>query len=121
LPLTACPEMHELSLCEGVLQILEEQSWIQGFLRVSRVCLEIGALAGVEPEALRFHFDAVTRGSLAEGAILEIVAVPAQAWCLPCGEKVSIRQYFDACPQCGSHQLQVIGGEELRVQQLEVE
>ena len=113
--------MHELSLCEGVLQILEEQSRIQGFIRVHRVCLVIGTLAGVEPEALRFHFDVVTQGTLAEGSHLEIVTVPAQAWCLPCGEKVSIGQYFDACPQCGSRQLQVIAGEELRIQQLEVE
>ena len=113
--------MHELSLCEGILQILEEQSRTQCFIRVHRVCLEIGALASVEPEALHFNFDVVTQGTLAEGSRLEIVTVPAQAWCLPCGEKVSIRQYFDACPQCGSHQLQVIEGEELRIQQLEVE
>ena len=113
--------MHELSLCEGILQILEEQSRTQCFSRVHRVCLEIGALASVEPEALRFNFDVVTQGTLAEGSRLEIVVVPAQAWCLPCGGKVSIRQYFDVCPQCGSHQLQVIEGEELRIQQLEVE
>lgn len=113
--------MHEMALCEGVLQALEEQAEIQRFARVHAVWLEIGALASVEPEALRFNFDVVTQGTLAEGSRLEIVTVPAQAWCLPCGGKVSIRQYFDACPQCGSHQLQVIEGEELRIQQLEVE
>ena len=113
--------MHELALCEGVLQALEEQSKIQHFARVHAVWLEIGALSSVEPEALRFNFDVITRGTLAEGSRLEIVTVPAQAWCLPCGEKISIRQYFDACPRCGSHQLQVVEGEELRIQQLEVE
>ncbi len=113
--------MHEMALCEGVLQALEEQAEIQHFARVHAVWLEIGALASVEPEALRFNFDVVTQGTLAEGSHLEIVTVPAQAWCLPCGEKVSVGQYFDACPQCGSRQLQVIAGEELRIQQLEVE
>ena len=113
--------MHELALCEGVLQALEEQAKIQPFARVHAVWLEIGALSSVEPEALRFNFDVITRGTLAEGSRLEIVTVPAQAWCLPCGEKISIRQYFDACPQCGSHQLQGVEGEELRIQQLEVE
>lgn len=113
--------MHEMALCEGVLQALEEQAKIQHFARVHVVWLEIGVLASVEPEALRFNFDVVTQGTLAEGSRLEIVTVSAQAWCLPCGEKVSIRQYFDACPQCGSHQLQVVEGEELRIQQLEVE
>ncbi|MBU2765294.1 hydrogenase maturation nickel metallochaperone HypA [Acidithiobacillus ferrivorans] len=113
--------MHEMALCEGVLQALEEQAKILHFARVHAVWLAIGALASVEPEALRFNFDVVTQGTLAEGSRLEIVTVLAQAWCLPCGEKVSIRQYFDACPQCGSHPLQVIAGEELRIQQLEVE
>ncbi len=113
--------MHELALCEGILQALEEQAKIQPFARVHAVWLEIGVLSSVEPEALRFNFDVITRGTLAEGSRLEIVTVPAQAWCLPCGEKISIRQYFDACPQCGSHQLQVVEGEELRIQQLEVE
>ncbi len=113
--------MHELALCEGVLQALEEQAKILHFARVHAVWLEIGALSSVEPEALRFNFDVIMHGTLAEGSRLEIVTVPAQAWCLPCGRKISIRQYFDACPQCGSHQLQVVEGEELRIQQLEVE
>jgi len=113
--------MHELALCEGILQALEEQAKIRHFARVHAVWLEIGVLSSVEPEALRFNFDVITHGTLAEGSRLEIVTVPAQAWCLPCGGKISIQQYFDACPQCGSHQLQIVEGEELRIQQLEVE
>ncbi len=113
--------MHELSLCEGVLQILEESARRQGFARVKCVRLEIGGLSGVEPEAMRFGFDAVTRGSLAEGAALEIIQVPGQAWCLPCARTVAVQQRFDACPDCGSYQLQVTGGEEMKVKELEVE
>ena len=57
--------MHELALCEGVLQALEEQAEAQCFTRVHAVWLEIGALAAVEPEALRFNFEVVVRGTLA--------------------------------------------------------
>jgi hydrogenase nickel incorporation protein HypA/HybF len=113
--------MHEMSLCEGVLQVLEDSARQQGFSRVRTVWLEIGGLSGVEPWAMRFGFDAVTRGSLAEGAALEIIEVPGQAWCLPCAKTVAVRQRFDACPDCGSHQLQVTGGEEMKIKQLEVE
>ena len=113
--------MHELSLCEGVLQVLEEYARKQGYTRVKTVWLEIGGLSGVEIEAMRFGFDVVTNGTLAEGAGLEIIELPGEAWCLQCAKTVPVKQRFDACPDCGSYQLQVTGGEEMRVKELEVE
>lgn len=113
--------MHEMSLCEGVLQILEEQAQVQQFHRVKTVWLEIGALSGIEIEALRFSFDVVVQGSLAENARLEILHVPGQAWCLPCGRHVGVQQLYDQCPDCGSHQLQVTNGDQMRIKELEVE
>jgi len=113
--------MHEMSLCEGVLQVLEDHAGRQGFSRVKRVWLEIGALSGVDPEAMRFGFDAVMRGTLADGAVLEIVDLPGLAWCLPCSKAVPVKARFDACPECGSYQLQVTGGDEMRIKELEVE
>lgn len=113
--------MHEMSLCEGVLQVMQEQAKAQGFSRVKTVWLEIGELAGVDTEAMRFGFDVVVRDSLADGATLEIIHLPGRAWCLPCGNEVRVRQRFDACPTCGGYQLQVTGGDELRVKELEVE
>lgn len=113
--------MHEMSLCEGVLQILEDNARSQGFARVKTVWLEIGALAGVELEAMRFGFDAVTRGSLADHARLEIIAVPGKAWCMQCSKTVPVTKRFDACPECDGFQLQVTGGEEMKITELEVE
>lgn len=113
--------MHEMSLAEGILQIIEDQAKSRKFRRVSAVVLEIGQLAGVEVEALRFAFDAVTRDSVAEGAELQIVEVAGRAWCLSCSESVPITQLYDECPRCGSVQLQVTGGSEMRVKELAVE
>lgn len=113
--------MHEMSLAEGVLQILETESTKQGFSQVKTIWLEIGALAGVEVSALEFAFDVVRRGSLAENAQLVIINLPALAWCMPCGQVVEIHQRFDACPICGSYQLQVSSGDEMRIKELEVE
>ena len=112
--------MHEMSICESILNILKEQSRSQGFSKVERVCLEIGPLAGVEIDALEFGFDVVMRNSLAEGAKLEIQQCPAEAWCMQCAKTVPIRQRYDACGECGSHQLQVTSGEQLRIKELEV-
>lgn len=113
--------MHEMSLAEGVLQIIEDHRRTHGFARVTAIYLEIGQLAGVETEALRFAFDVVARGSIAEGARLEIDALPGQGWCLQCSLAVALPALYDACPQCGSFQVQPIGGTEMRVKELAVE
>ena len=113
--------MHEMSLCEGVLQLLQESAASQGFSKVKTVWLEIGALSGVEPEAMRFGFDVVMKQTLADGAALEIISIPGEAWCMSCAKKVQVAARYDACPDCGSYQLQVTGGEEMRVKELEVE
>lgn len=113
--------MHEMSLCEGVLQVLEDNARIKGYRRVKTVWLEIGGLSGVELEAMRFSFDVVTSGTLADNARLEIIEVPGRAWCMQCAQTVPVHQRFDACPDCGSYQLQVTGGEEMKIKELEVE
>ncbi len=112
--------MHEMSLCEGVMQVLKDQAHEQGYSRVEAVWLEIGELANVEIESMRFCFDVVTQGTLAEQAKLEIIEVPGQAWCMQCGKTVALKQRFDACPECSSYQLQVTGGEQMMIKELEV-
>lgn len=112
--------MHEMSLAEGILQIVADAARASAASRVQAVRLEIGALSHVERDALRFCFDAVTRDSLADGARLEILETPGRAWCMPCGESVELHRLGDACPRCGSYQLQVTQGEEMRVKDIEI-
>ncbi|HOX90129.1 MAG TPA: hydrogenase maturation nickel metallochaperone HypA [Burkholderiaceae bacterium] len=112
--------MHEMSLAQSIVEIVERTAAANGGGRVSAVRLEIGALSHVEVEALRFCFDAVTRGGAAEGARLELDSPPGQAWCMPCGATVPLARLGDACPHCGSHQLQVTQGEEMRVKDIEL-
>jgi hydrogenase nickel incorporation protein HypA/HybF len=113
--------MHEMSLCEGVLQVLQTEAKKQGFNKVKAVWLEIGDLSSVEPEAMLFSFDVVTRNSLADGAKLNIINVPGDAWCMQCSKNVAVKQRFDECPECGGYQLQVIAGDEMKIKELEVE
>lgn len=112
--------MHEMAICESIREIMQDQARAGGFSRVERVRLAIGALSGVEVEALRFGFDVAMRGSVAEGARLEIEEVAGTAWCMPCGAGVSIAARYDPCPQCGSYQLQVTGGQDMTIRELEV-
>ena len=112
--------MHEVALAEGILRIVCDAARRNGARRVQTVTLEIGALAHVEPRALLFCFDAVARGTVAEGATLAFDTVPGVAWCMPCSERVPLAKFGDACPRCGSYQLQVTGGEEMRVKEIAI-
>ena len=112
--------MHEMSLCENIRDILEDQAQTDGFTRVNRVWLEVGPLSCVEPEALRFGFDVVMRGSVADGASLDIATPRASARCPACHGIVEVKQRYEACPGCGAPGLQLTGGDELRIIKLEV-
>lgn len=112
--------MHEMSLAEGVLQLIEDAAREQKFEKVTAVWLDIGQLSGAEVEAMKFCFDAVIHDTLANGARLEINVTPGTGWCDACLATVFMREVFDACPQCGHHPLQVTGGTEMRVKELEV-
>jgi hydrogenase nickel incorporation protein HypA/HybF len=113
--------MHEMSLAESVREIVEDTARAHGALRVAAVRLEIGKLAQVEIEAMRFAFEVVKRGSLAATARLEIVETDGSAWCMRCAQAVAIAQRGDPCPGCDSHQLQVNGGDRMRVIDIEIE
>jgi hydrogenase nickel incorporation protein HypA/HybF len=111
--------MHEMALAEEVLQIVEDAARREGFRRVRALWLEIGQLSSVEPEAMRFCFEAVARDSVADGAHLEIVAAAGRAWCETCAAPVALASLGDACPLCGGFRLRVTEGTQMRVQQLE--
>jgi len=113
--------MHEMSLTLSMIQIVEQEAAKQAFSRVKVMRLEIGELSHVEPECMAFCFEAVAKGTAAEGSELEIIRTPGEAWCLTCDMTIALAARYDPCPQCGGHKLQISGGEELRIKDMEVE
>lgn len=112
--------MHEMALCESIVQQLEEQASVHAYSKVKAVNLAVGPLSCADADALRFSFDVCAKGSIADGASLNIEETQGTAWCFQCGDTVSITSHADACPRCGSRQLQVTGGDELKIKNLEV-
>lgn len=113
--------MHEMSLCEGIIQLIEQQAGDQQFNKVSTVWLEIGALAGVEIEAMYFSFDAIAKGTIADAAKLEIIYVQGRAECPACKHQTLVSARYDLCPECGHYPLNILSGEEMRIKELEVQ
>ena len=108
--------MHELALIQSIVAAVEER--VQP-ARVDIVRLEIGQLAGVSEQALRFCFDVCTRGTILEGAALEIAGIVGRARCRRCGSEMAMESFLETCA-CGSTELEVVAGEELRIRNVEV-
>ncbi len=107
--------MHELSLATAVVDACAERA---AGARVLRVRVEIGQLAAVLPDSLRFCFEVCARGTAVEGAELEILETPGRAVCDSCGGGVALSSPFGRC-DCGGL-LRVVSGEELRVKDMEI-
>ena len=108
--------MHELSITESVVAAVTERV---GVAKVLRVQLEIGKLSGVVPDAVRFCFDVCAEGTGLAGATLDIIETPGRAHCRDCRADVALDDFIALCT-CGSANLELLSGQELRIKEVEV-
>jgi hydrogenase nickel incorporation protein HypA/HybF len=113
--------MHELALSESLLSLIEQSSAVRGFRRVRRVRVEIGRLSSVHAPSMQMCFSAVSRGTIAEDAVLEIVDLVGKGVCAGCGARVEVMRFFMNCPSCGSSRIRVSEGTGMRLKELVVE
>ncbi|MCU0533524.1 MAG: hydrogenase maturation nickel metallochaperone HypA [Hydrococcus sp. Prado102] len=73
------------------------------------------------PDAIRFCFDVCCKGTVLEGANLEIIEIPGLASCCNCGAKINLDRPFGICDRCGSVELKIIQGQELKIKSMEIE
>ena len=107
--------MHELSIAEGVIEIVQRTAQPNHVNRVKSVRIAVGELAGVDIVSLRFAWHSVTQNGCAQGAELVIDRPPGKAWCMDCSLEVPLKRYGEACPHCGGYHLTATGGTELKV------
>jgi hydrogenase nickel incorporation protein HypA/HybF len=111
--------MHELSITESILSIALGAA---GGRRVTAINLVIGDLSSFVDDSVQFYFDILSRGTAAESAVLNFQRIPGTMVCGACGLRFEAKApLLPACPACGSGQLLVTGGRELRVESIEVE
>ncbi len=114
--------MHELSLVESILRIVEEYAVKDGFRRVNTLRLTCGKLSSVDPMSLRFAFEVQSKGTSAEGAALELDVQPAMIRCLICEKDINIDRFEAQCPVCKGFEVLLVGGtEELKLLELDVD
>lgn len=107
--------MHELSLADEIVRMIEAAALRDKFKRVGKLRLEAGALAGVEVPALRFALESMAPGTCLEGATIDIDQPPGRGWCAHCVAEVPLETRADACPLCGGYPVKATSGSALRV------
>lgn len=110
--------MHELSIATAVLNTALKHS---DGRRVKVVNLRAGRLRQVAPDSLEFYFEIVARDTACEGAALEVVEIDVELACRDCGRHWSPQIPAFRCPECGSSSVDVVSGEELEIDYIEVE
>ncbi len=82
--------MHEVSLVQGVLDIVKEQAESNGLKKVKKIGIKIGGSSHIEPSSLSFCFDIVKKGTMADDAVLDIEKEPVRGLCEECGDDLKV-------------------------------
>jgi hydrogenase nickel incorporation protein HypA/HybF len=113
--------MHELGIASAILDEVHAEMKSRGEARPQRVGLRIGELTAVDPEALRFAFEVLTKDTDFSGLALDFEICPLRHRCTTCVHDFDVKDYVFACPKCGALKTECIGGDELEIAYLEVE
>ena len=112
--------MHELSVCQSLLEQVERVAADHGAERVERIRVRIGPLSGVEADLLRSAYPLAAAGTIAEGAELDIEPAPVLVHCVSCGAETEATPNRLLCGACGDWHTRLVSGDELLLASLEL-
>lgn len=113
--------MHELGLTQSIVDLALDYAAREKANKILSITVEIGALSGVIAEAVEFAFDVCSKGTLAEGANLEIQHIAGRGQCLDCKRQAEIFSLTHVCPLCGSLALETVEGQEMKFIEMEID
>lgn len=110
--------MHEMGAVENIITTVQDEMLRNGCTGIEEVNLRLGTLTGLDPEALIFSFRAATADSPLSGTELVVDQVAARGKCRVCDTEFPIDDLVFLCPRCGSHDIDILQGEEFHVEYL---
>jgi len=114
--------MHELAVTKSLLKLTLDHAEQAGAKKVTRLNLVIGQMSSIVDETVQFYWDSMAQGTIAASATLHFERIPATFHCFNCNHKFQINQQTDfTCPNCHSTQVQVIGGDEFRLDSIDID
>ena len=121
LPKSWCVIVHELSVTQRVLDIALEKAKEAHATRVTGINLVIGEMSSVVDDSVQFYFDFLSQDSIASGATLSFERIPAQLRCRQCGHSFTPDKLPWNCPRCNQWDVEILAGQELYIDSIEVE
>lgn len=113
--------MHELSLAQSILDVVNEHLPCDGKTNVKFIKIRVGKLSNILTDSLKFCFDALKKDSRFAKTELIIRTIPLTIQCKTCGERSSINDLTFTCPVCSSINIQVVNGNDLSIEEIEIE
>lgn len=112
--------MHELSVCNALLEQVESIARDHHAVRVDRIVLQVGPLSGVEIPLLRHAYPLAATGTVAENAELIVEALPVKVRCSQCGAESEVEANRLLCRHCGDFRTNLLSGDEMLLASLEL-
>ncbi|MDZ7641773.1 MAG: hydrogenase maturation nickel metallochaperone HypA [Desulfurivibrio sp.] len=109
-----------MSIAISIVELACQQAGTAGAGRITRVEVEVGALAGVLADSLRFCYEAASRDTMAADSELVIIELPGDGECASCHGRRDMTEALALCPDCGGI-MRPRGGRELRLRAIEVD
>ena len=113
--------MHELSVAQNIIEIVEEHAAKMNAEHVSEITIDIGSISGVIPENLEFAWEVSSKNTIVEGAVLKINFIKAKAVCLECKKEFNLDDIYSMCEYCNSVKYEIIQGKELKVKSIKID
>jgi hydrogenase nickel incorporation protein HypA/HybF len=110
-----------MGIMQGVLAASFDAARDAGAEKITEIRLSIGELTEIQEFALEFAFEAMTPGTMAEGATLSVTHIPATSKCNECGIEYGHDRFQMLCPDCGSFAVTPLTGRELLIDSIETE
>jgi hydrogenase nickel incorporation protein HypA/HybF len=107
--------MHELSIASEIINLVEKEIEKRGLKKLTEIGLRIGALSGIDPEALKFSYKIASANTNLDSARLAIEWVTVKGKCLACRKSFEVIDFAFICPYCDSADIEITGGEELDI------
>ena len=113
--------MHELSITQSMLELVLEEAKKVKAERVGKINLVIGEMSGIVDQCVEFYFEFLSKDTMANGAALSFHKVATQARCSGCGQLFTLKEFDWTCPKCRDSSTEIVAGNELYIDSIEVE
>lgn len=113
--------MHETGIAQSILDIAVDTARKNGAEKINNVAVRIGKMSAIDEASLKFAFDALKEGTIAEKSTLEYKEIPLKGRCEDCGFESELEGYFVLCPKCNSGRVKILSGNELEIEYIDVD